>query len=91
MGSVATGVGVGGVRIGVAEKGREEMSERFSSPGDGGRTTSGGDVGLRVLASGAAAKECIEGAEVDVGMVITGGIHISTVVDVHCDSCLCKE
>jgi hypothetical protein len=49
------------------------------------------EVGVRVRASGTAAKECVEDAEVDDGMAIAGGIHMSTTVDWLCDSCLCKE
>jgi hypothetical protein len=45
-------------------------------------------TGGRVLASGAAAEECVE---VDDGMLITGGIHMSTEVDMHGGSCLCKS
>ena len=63
MGSVAARVGVGGVGIGVEEEGREDMFERFSRSSDVGRTTSRGDVGVRVLTSGAAAEECVEDAE----------------------------
>jgi hypothetical protein len=83
VGSVAAGVGVDGVRIIVEEKGREDMFEMFSSSSDVGRTTGRGDVRGKVLTSGALAEECVEDVEMDARMVITGGIHMSTVVDSH--------
>jgi len=83
VGSVAARVGVGGVGIGVEEEGKEDMFERFSRSGDVGRTTGRGDVGVRVLTSRVVVEECVEDAEMDVRMVIPGGIHMSTTVDSH--------
>ena len=39
------------------------------------------EIGVRVRASGAATEECVEDVEVDDGMAIAGGIHMSTAVD----------
>ena len=83
MGSVAARVGVDSVGIRVEEEGREDTFEMFSSSGDVGRTTGRGDVRVRVLTSGALTEECVEDAEMDARMVITGGIHMSTAVDSH--------
>jgi hypothetical protein len=79
QGRGSDGVGIDGAGVGEAGLGIGVVEESRE------------EVGVRVCASGAAAEECVEDAEVDDGMVIAGGIHMSTAVDWLCDSCLCKE
>ena len=83
MGMVVVGLRTAGVDIGMVEDGRVGVSNGLDRSGEGCRSTSG-----EFLASGATVEECVE---VDDGMVITGGIHMSTEVDMHGGSSLCKS
>jgi hypothetical protein len=84
--SVCEGIGSAGLDVGWEgivgdEVGREDMVDWDAGTDGGGRIIGRGNVALIVLISGSAAEECVEGAGMDFGTEISGGIHISMAVD----------